>query len=131
MLKIIIAVEVLALLGAVWQVAYWRARALRASHLYLLLAEKERELRVKLDATTDVPPARASTPLRPGDRVCTTVALSALAATDILLITRYTLDRAEPGSALGEAARRVRAIGERAADNLGVAPHLHGPGQLR
>jgi len=101
LLKIIIAVEVLALLGAVWQVAYWRARALRASHLYLLLAEKERELRAKLDAT------------------------------DILLITRYTLDRAEPGSALGEAARRVRAIGERAADNLGVTPHPHGPGLLR
>src|SRR6266536_951929 len=77
------------------------ARALRASHLYLLLAEKERELRAKLDAT------------------------------DILLITRYTLDRAEPGSALGEAARRVRAIGERAADNLGVTPHPHGPGLLR
>jgi len=130
-IRIIVALEALAFLGAVWLVARWRARALQAAMQNQTLLEREQELLAKLAATIATPPPRTVAPLHPGDRVRATVALSALDATDILLVTRYTLDRAEPGSALGEAAGRVRAIGERAADNLGIAPHLHGPGAAR
>jgi len=134
LINIIIAAEILLFLGACWLGARWRARAVQAALQNQTLLEREQKLLAKLAATIATPPPRTVAPLHPGDRVRTTVALNALSAldaTDILLVTRYTLDRASEGSALHEAARRVRAIGERAADNLGIAPHLHGPGAAR
>jgi len=132
----IIVLEATGLLLVCWLVARRRVRKLRN-----LLAD----VRGRLDrqtaatararaATITTPPPSSPAPLHPDDRVATTVALNALSAldaTDILLVTRYTMDRASPGSALHEAARRVRAIGERAADNLGIAPQLHGSGRVR
>jgi len=132
----IIVLEAAGLLLVCWLVARWRGRKLRR-RLFALRVSLDRqavEAARARAATIATPTSRHAAPLRPGDRVRTTVALNALSAldaTDILLVTRYTLDRAEPGSALGEAAGRVRAIGERAADNLGIAPHLHGPGAAR
>jgi hypothetical protein len=132
----IIVLEAAGLLLACWLMARWRGRKLRN-----LLADVRSRLDRQIAATVraraatiTTPPPSSPAPLHPDDRVRTTVALntlSALDATDILLVTRYTLDRAEPGSALHEAAGRARAIGERAADNLGIAPQLHGPGWVR
>ncbi|HEV8653167.1 MAG TPA: hypothetical protein VG276_28175 [Actinomycetes bacterium] len=82
-----------------------------------------------LAATIAIPPPPPAAQLRPGAGRRAHTAISVLDAADLLLITRYVQQRAEAGSALHEAAGRVRMIGETAAADLGIHVHLRGRGR--
>jgi len=122
--RIIIVLETAALVAS-WLVARWRGRKLR-NRLFALRVSLDRQTAstaraVAASIATPPPPAAS---MRPAAARRSLTALAPQDAADLLLITQYVRRRAEQGSALGEAARRVRVIGETAAIDLGIGPHL-------
>ncbi len=111
---IAIVLEAALLLGIVIVVARWRAQTLRAARDARTLTEQIRRDHRLLAGSASPPPGgrHAVTLLGPQD------------ALDLLLVTRYVLDRVATYSALGCAAARARTIGETAAADLGIASHL-------
>jgi hypothetical protein len=123
------ALEAATALAACWLVARWRGRRLRR-RLAELQARLDGQAATAAHAPADETlldlPAPAVAPLQPTTHFRGAVALyalSALDACDLLLLTQYVQQRATPGSALHEAAGRVRKIGVRAHDNLGITAH--------
>jgi hypothetical protein len=127
---IVIGAEVVGLLGACWLVARWRGRVLRAEQALRALRACHLDLRRQVDRqpTQPAPPIPPAPVLpRPAAAGRSVTALSAQDTADLLLVTRYVMNRAEQGSALAEAARRARLIGETAAADLGI--NLRGRGR--
>ncbi len=122
-IAVIVVLEVAGLLATIVLTARWRAQALRA-------AAEARRTEAQVRRLADLGPAPDPGALpAPGRRAVT--ALGAQDALDLLLVTRYVLDRAEAGSALACAARRVRTVGETAALDLRLHPDLRHPGAER
>ncbi len=119
----VVVLEAAGLLVAIRLTARWRAQALRA-------AREARRTEAQARRLADLGPAPGTRTLpAPGRRAVT--ALDAQDALDLLLLTRYVLDRADAGSALARAARRVRTVGETAALDLRLHPDLRHPGAER
>lgn len=125
---LIIVLELAALLTACWLLACWRTRALRhqlvAHELRERLKRQAAEATRALAGSIAMPPPPPAAPMRPITARRAHTALAPQDAADLLLVTEYVRRRAEQGSALGEAARRARVVGETAAIELGIGSHL-------
>jgi hypothetical protein len=121
MRPLIIIGQVELLLVLLWQAHRWRARALAARHRKSLLAQRLREQATQADplpATFPPPPAPVLLPPTSAHRSVTALSVADVGA--LLMLTRWALDRAAPGSTLHQAATRARVIAETAARDFGV-----------